>query len=352
VNGLGVDAISLKLRVAHAVEALRRDRQRQVPVGGAAAFFELRGEHVRLEVKPPAKVLDPTDLGPLPVERLSEMLDRVLRATRLLDLVEPVGPFERSYVTRVDGTRDFHGVPDQLAVLVFEALSHVPRRIGGRARGIHARDGRLEGVQVGGGPQHSKLYRKSEQLWTRGFPAPPGIVRFEVEAHADWLRRADIVTLDDVTPDAVEALARRRWDASLFGSEVVGWERLNDLTRAIDWGRVVSRSQWLGDAVRLALGEDLGGSSDRRQAFYRHQRELGVPAVVAPWAPVGGRFSARLDFETGELVVGADSKDVERVAGTSTGELGHPHRSLPPRPAPPPLDDEQLSALLDDVRPT
>lgn len=291
--GAGVDRVSMMMAVHSAAPDLRRDRHRQMPVGGAAPRIELHGqpgdESVRLDLNP-SRVLNPTSTGPLPPEAMAEALDEVASAFELDNLVELEEPLSKARLTRLDAAQDFLDVNH--AQTVFEAQLHFPRHRDGAVRAHSARDGGLTGVQVGGKREFCKLYVKDD-----------GRVRFEVQARQDWLDAADISDVEDITPARVDALARRRWDSSLLGMPVVGMDELIERVEASDEKDVI-KSRFLGDLDRISMGHVPEWSNDRRSSFYTIQRRLGV--ALAPGTLGKGRFTIRLDFDTAtEVVEGA-----------------------------------------------
>ena len=312
VRDLGIDRISTVLPVHRAADALRRDRHRQVPIGGAAARLELRGrpggERIRIDVNP-ARVLDPSNFGPLPAYSLSEAYQAVVDALDLPSLVHPVRPFQEGSLTGIHVARDLEHV-DHLQP-IFWSLLRLPRRVGGRARAYFDRDGHIEGIQVGGARQHRVLYDKTEQLRREhGAIVAGGRLRFEVRAGAEWLLRAELRTLQDLTPSAVLAFARRHWEQALFGTEVMAFPGIAQRVEATDW-RDVTKSSFLGDLHRLSEGIALQSSNDRKAKFFRQLRELGMPAVVPLTEPVDSAFSTRLDFDTGRELAGGGTTRYE-----------------------------------------
>jgi hypothetical protein len=290
---VGVDRVSVMMPVHDAAPDLRRDRHRQMPVGGAAPRIELRGQpgnlSLRLDLNP-SKVLYPTSTGPLPPEAVAEALDAVATAfdlDRLVNFREPLG---QARLTRVDTTVDFREVVH--AQILFEAQLHLPRGRDGECRAYSAKGGGLTGVQVGGKREFVKLYEKDD-----------GLLRYEAQARRDGLDRAGMGTVADITRETVEALARRRWDAALFGLPVVGTDDLMDRIQATDWRGDV-KSRLLGDLMLISSGRKPQWSNDRRASFYKLLTEIGV--IPAPGVLGKGRFTIRLDFDTAtEVVEGA-----------------------------------------------
>jgi len=261
---VGIDRMTLVMPVHSAAPDLRRDRRRQMPVGGAAPVLQLQGqspnESVRLDLNP-AKV-DPASTGSLPVGAMAEVIETVASAFDLEKLVELQGPLLKAKLTRLDAACDFAEVPHRQTV--FEAQLHLPRRRNGEAHAYSAKDGGISGLVVGGKREFVKLYTRDD-----------GSLRFEVQACRDWLDRAAITGVQDITQERVDALARRRWESSLFGMPVVGMEDMIERVQATDWTDAV-KSRLLGDLLRISMGHKPEWSNDRRASFYKRFREIGV----------------------------------------------------------------------------
>jgi ParB-like chromosome segregation protein Spo0J len=267
----------------------------------------------------PARVIDPEGYSPCPYSNLMGTLAEVLPLVqRCLDVGLPP---EEWRVARVDVARDFH--------------VRSPRTFIEGLRGVRPRyrpqvnlRGRGDGMTLELRTRSSgmvRLYDKHEQ--SEGL-APPGTLRFEVEARGSrgWAERyGGIKVARDLTPGRLDDLLADRWEWTGFGSWVGGTGVAQALESMKGLGVSPSRRQaFLGWFIEVSLGGDDSLSHTRQAEYNRFLRQLGIVPTFPALSAAGPM--RRLDLQTGREVV-------ERVSPTAA--RGGDKWLIPPGLSPP-----------------
>lgn len=264
----------------------------------------------------PARLCDPNGWSLAPVGMIADLLGAVWEYLEAQIGVEI--PLDQARVSRLDVARDFTSVmaPDRfLNRLSLDYMTS--RHLTGHA--YRGRNGGKTLTWVTKSAGRISLYDKTRES---GDLAPPGTLRFEVQAHG-WLTRYgnDIRHVGDITPVAAESLLRERWTASRMGTPVTSADRfVSDLQKVI-------REQGLGStvyrnvrayALDLVDGQDIPADLQPSDTTRRKYNAIIAKVGSLPSAGIGdGKKLSYLDLDEGREVVVAASDE----AGTAPQNL-------------------------------
>ncbi len=245
----------------------------------------------------PSRVLDPDGWSLAPVEAVGSALVKVLGVASDMVSIPSDPAFVR--LKRVDVARDFSEV--ESAPELIRGLGPIPRPWA-RRNNVHA-DPAAHGAQtlfVGSGAGGVRLYDKHAE--TVG-AAPPGSLRWEVEARSAWLSNyGQMGCLKDLCSESLALLVSSRWPWSQMGADVVSG--FGAVLLKVKRSGLSEREQdkLIAYLVRQAAGEGWSSAGSATLAKYRKvQRELGI--VVDRESISAGSVTRRLDFESGREVV-------------------------------------------------
>jgi hypothetical protein len=243
----------------------------------------------------PARVIDPDGVTLCPLGDVYDLTADVVGEVVREGLVEPaVGSLGEMRVKRVDLARDF--VVDRPGWFV-DALRTVPRPWVRRTSVYSGANG-AQTLMAGSNAGSCRLYDKHEQT---GGVAPPGTLRWEVEAKAWAERFGGVETMADMQDlDRVADLAWNRWEWSGMGHKVMAKDEMIRLVESSGLSPAKQRS-FVGWLVMQSVGTPQRLSNDTASEFRRIARDLGIALGVDD--PAVPAFSARLDMESGTAVV-------------------------------------------------
>lgn len=158
----------------------------------------------------PSRIEDPDGWGLVPTHRVPDLLAGVWPC--ITDLVEIASPLDLALLSRVDVARDL------------QCSSPLPRVMGALARAPKAGYGQSKVVWEASKEYGETLYWGNRSGIVRLYDkhaqsngaAPPGIVRFEVQARRSWTRRY-FPTVGDLNDTSADRIARDMWSRSGFG---------------------------------------------------------------------------------------------------------------------------------------
>ena len=240
----------------------------------------------------PARFVDPVGIGLCDYGDLKDVARLVIgMACRH---VRPITQIEDFQVRRVDLAQNFYGVQDPARYIC--GLRIVPRPYAtSTSIFFDSRTGRPETIMAGSKSGGSvRLYDKSaHRLWQ----APPGTMRFEIEARQGWCQRLGAIsTFDDLTEANLVKLRENR--SAWFGLEA------QVMTTEAAFERIFDDSE-TGTRVKLELakfildrlrGRQTELSSRTAMSYQRRLRDLGI----APFSSAEADFTVtRLDVESG-----------------------------------------------------
>jgi hypothetical protein len=237
----------------------------------------------------PSRVLDPDGWHALPVRRLRAAVEAM--GKRVGQLVQLSDPISESRVKRIDVARDFQ--TDDPAGIV-RGLGPV-HRPWSRRNLVHfdpARGG-AQTLMVGSASGVVRLYDKAAE--TNG-AAPPGTLRWELEARSDWAKKYGLIErLGDITQDNVRSLAEDRWRWSAMDRELSGQEQIVSKVMRLDVSPTV-KERLIGRLVMEQMGSSYPMGNSTASKYRRLVREMGI--ALDPDA-AGGAIT-HLDWETGK----------------------------------------------------
>ncbi len=247
----------------------------------------------------PSRVLDPDGAGLAPVEDVMGLLEHVLDkvgASRLIVLPPEV---ETAKVKRLDVARDFSGIkhPD------FYVRSLAPIKRPWAKRNLVHFDPQKRGAQtlmVGSGVGIVRLYNKHDEKPDK---VPEGVLRWELEARADWAKRyGGVETVKDLSVEKISRLALDRWRWSQMSVEVSATNRVVEQVSESGLSPAKQRAL-LGWMLQRSCGQVSPVSKETGAEFNRLSRQLGVTLEAAGGDAPG--FIGRLDWDSGREVVRA-----------------------------------------------
>ena len=335
VSGYGVDTIALRapttegffaalttLRIKEVVhldtgeiERLVSSGQIIIRVGEAwvSVYADYRngGPEVRIEFSAPT-VLDGHNCEPLPLRMLPEVVDTVLNEIRRhLTGVPAIKDFR---LIRIDIVRDFRDVASIDRTL--HGLSSLP--VTWATQNDHLQKGITREWQTftRGSPSQWTVrgYGKSAQLQQLAqrddyrhdlllklAGEAVGVLRWELELHADVLKKNGLRTLLDLSPHAVHKLTTYYFERSRFGDIFSGFNRLHDIVQEL---RATGRApEARGLVTYLTTG--LLGTDDLYCFNQNNQyKKLAREYSLTPDDVIGHFAPHRLDFAMGRELWG------------------------------------------------
>ncbi len=312
-TGVGVDRLSLSFPLAgltHDADAwdraavdLRRhteSRSAAVKVGadvqvfvGAAQVTAGGGWYGKVECNP-SRLVDPQGYGLAPTdEGVAALREVALEA--IGERLAPVIPLDEWRVKRLDVARDFDGVQDVPGLLTGLASVHRPWSRRNNLFNDATRKG-AQTLMVGGRQSGARLYDKERET---GGIAPPGTLRFEVQARTDWCNKyGGIATLRDITDASVHRLAIHRWEWSGMGTEV--GTRSEVVARVTRSGLSLQQQcSFLGWLMLTSAGHPDAVSKNVNTKYRRIARQLHV--ALGP-ETLSGALVGHLDWDEGTVV--------------------------------------------------
>jgi hypothetical protein len=273
-----------------------------VHFGVYLAQGQLRG---RVELNP-SRLVDPTGFGLMPVGSASVTVEAMLSMAEQNGIDHSLANLQQVRVTRVDVARDFAGISEPP---IYFAGLHPLKRSYARECVLHLHPATSvpTSLRVGSSAGVVQLY---DQHHHRPNLAPPGAVRFEVQAREGWLDKAGIATAEDLTGDVLEALARNRWEWSKMGTTV---SRTVNVVAAIDRKVAAKEPGWttttsfrlMGMLFREEHGLSVTQSANTQRKYEQMRSELGITSVAQPRVVIPDvAIAGRLDFESGVEVTG------------------------------------------------
>ncbi len=198
----------------------------------------------------PARIVDPNGYAFCHPDDLIDVTDEVVEV--VVRHVRPRLPTDCSVVKRVDVARNFSGVEQPERYLL--GLRHVPRPYATR-EGLWSGSGVPETLWAGTkSGDMFKLYdkhRKSPHL------APPGTLRWEVQAKKSWLKRCGgISRVEDLTPENIDTLVDDRIKWSGLECEVMTVESAVDKILQIEGINATTKVGLLEYASAVRRGVD------------------------------------------------------------------------------------------------
>lgn len=258
----------------------------------------------------PARIFDPHGTALAPVESLPALL-RCVIYEHLLDLAlvptfdSPTrgrrwlapDPMTLVVVKHLDVARDSVGLLDP-GVYVHAAY-YTDQPNAKRRKAEHSKHGRLQSMTAGNGSGEVGVYDKSEEAKARKrkYQPQPGTLRVEARFREGWLTRFGLRTLDQMTPEAVEAAFSDRADWVGVTRPVSGPAVVLDLIDRIDGIKPTTRSAIKGYLLDRTLGRDPGLPRETVRSYDRHLTACGLPS--AHLLSGSSHLTRRLDIDRG-----------------------------------------------------
>ncbi len=279
-------------------------------ISGLLEVYNVRGQPWSSIEFNPARMVDPHGAGLCAVADLPSTVGLAWQAAG--EFVTPLCQLAEAKIRRVDVARDFVEVGD------FSTYVDAWRGISAP----HSKRLTVEHDPQTGLPQ--TIYRGSKAGgWVRVYDkfaqspglVPSGTVRFEVEARKGWCKTAEITQIEDVSSETVWELLVDRFDWSGCAAPVLGCSELvARLEKVTDRKGAplseVMKDAFMGHLLRGAIGVAGDLPNERKAAYNRYLRELGVtPQQVL--TSFGDRPAVRLDLSTGREVGSSAEPDGE-----------------------------------------
>jgi hypothetical protein len=312
--GVGVDRLSLSFPVHSWADESKWDRVEYRTGGGYSASAMVAphagGPEIMIGVRlvdgqpwgkaecNPARFYDPGGCELLPLHLVDAAC--VVMFTAAAELVRHLSPVAEARVKRVDVARDFRGVTQP--ALYVQGLAPLQRPYAKRSF-VYNDPARASAqtLFVGSGAGGVRLYDQHEAYAEKG--APPGSLRWEVEARRGWLDSVGVKRVRELDPVLLQELAASRWEWSRMGTQVSGPVGLVDVVaRMIADGKVSQTvgERLIGRVVMQSLGVATAGSSDSQARYNKLQREMGIVPSPQLWSDqLSAAAVGRLDFESG-----------------------------------------------------
>lgn len=281
---------------------------------GVRVRLRRRGAGVRVEVEQSIPTLLHGDN--VKTSTVSEVLKAAhMVHTQVSQVFEPLAPPEESPISRLDSVRDFHGVPEVptfLTNLGRNTSSSASSNCTYRARST----GSVQTVRRAA-PRRwaASLYDKHAEVLhlARGAHTPEryghlaraadqavGQVRFEAQLHRPVLQENGILTLSDITSQAVEDLARKHFTMAGFNVAAHAAGHLNAVLLSKFQDPATAKK--IGGVLAYLASEALGTpmTVDRRTLREYRRNATAWGLVPSDWANDQGGLAA-LDFDLGAL---------------------------------------------------
>jgi hypothetical protein len=287
----GIDRLALWFRTARPCGWGPRDFAYQEDAA-ANVHLTARGSDVGIDFNPSRMVHSgSTELATL--DEALEVSREVWETT--CNHVEPAVDFEEARVTRLDLSRDFHGALDPAMLIKGMSLIHRPHG-GDPVVRYDGRTHQAKSLSVGSKTRRVIVYDKASQSGR----AAAKTLRWELQARSTLLRKFDIKSAGDLTPDRVQRLFETQWRWSQMETPVTSTSELFDfIIRSGVPERQRAGITW--SILQVQHGVKVSDYNQRQLAKFVREHGLAIELGV-PLTEVGPTITERLDWESGKVV--------------------------------------------------